>query len=175
SIAPIASCINRAHKETKFITVVIENMAASGNVLGSRFEEIASIIEHVEDKSRVGVCIDTCKSGYDIRTKESYKYTSYFSSFVFILISFPLQVNSLKYFCGMHINGSKTALTSHRDRHDNMSDGTGNPIIALGYIISDTRRQNILMILETPIEDDPGVWQEDTEVHHDLYFILAAR
>ncbi|KIJ51577.1 hypothetical protein M422DRAFT_157377 [Sphaerobolus stellatus SS14] len=156
SIAHIASCINRAHKETKFITVVIENMAGSGNVLGSKFEEIASMIELVKDKSRVGVCIDTCHTfvaGYDIRTKESYEST----------ISEFDQTVGLKYLCGMHINGSKAALGSHKDRHDNVGRGE-IPLSSFGYMMRDTRLQNIPMILETPINDDTNIWQKEIEV-----------
>lgn len=61
SLKLVAESINRAHKETSTVICVIENMAGAGNILGSKWEELAEIIEGVEDKSRVGVCIDTCK------------------------------------------------------------------------------------------------------------------
>ena len=59
SISPIAECINRAHKETKGVTIVLENMAGAGNIIGGDFSYLASIISQVEDKTRIGPCLDT--------------------------------------------------------------------------------------------------------------------
>ncbi|KAL6301648.1 xylose isomerase-like protein [Sparassis latifolia] len=76
SLSLVAACVNRAHKETANVVIVLENMAGSGNVLGSSFAELGSVIRQVEDKSRVGVCLDTCHmfaAGYDIRTKEGWE------------------------------------------------------------------------------------------------------
>ena len=74
----IAGMLNRAHKETKEVVPLLENMAGQGNVIGGRFEELRDIIADVEDKSRVGVCIDTCHAfaaGYDLRTPEAFAET----------------------------------------------------------------------------------------------------
>ena len=74
----IAGMLNRAHKETEGVVPLLENMAGAGNVIGGRFEELRDIIEGVEDKARVGVCIDTCHAfaaGYDLRTPEAFAET----------------------------------------------------------------------------------------------------
>ncbi len=74
----IAKHLNQAHEETESVITVLENMAGSGNVVGSRFEELRDIIALVEDKSRVGVCIDTCHTfaaGYDLRSPEAFSKT----------------------------------------------------------------------------------------------------
>jgi AP endonuclease-1 len=74
----IAVQLNKAHKETKKVVTVLENMAGSGNVVGAKWEELRDIIDGVEDKSRVAVCIDTCHTfaaGYDLRSPEAFKKT----------------------------------------------------------------------------------------------------
>ncbi|KAG8805331.1 hypothetical protein FRC19_007939 [Serendipita sp. 401] len=76
SIKNIADSLNRAHKATSSVVTVVENMAGAGNIIGGTFEQLAKIIDGVEDKKRVGVCLDTCHlfaAGYDIRTKEAYE------------------------------------------------------------------------------------------------------
>ena len=60
ALSLISSAINRAHKETDSITIVVEMMSGAGKVVGSTFEELGTIIDRVEDKERVGVCLDTC-------------------------------------------------------------------------------------------------------------------
>ena len=76
--ARIAKMLNRAHKETDNVVTLLENMAGAGNVVGGRFEDLRDIIRDVEDKTRVGVCIDTCHgfaAGYDLRTPEAFATT----------------------------------------------------------------------------------------------------
>lgn len=78
AITRIAAQLNRSHRATKTAITVVENMCGSGNVIGSKFEELRDIISQVEDKSRVGVCIDTCHAfaaGYDMRTPEAFAET----------------------------------------------------------------------------------------------------
>ncbi|MDO9056613.1 MAG: deoxyribonuclease IV, partial [Sulfuricurvum sp.] len=102
----IASSMNEALSVTNGVTLVIENTAGQGSNLGWRFEHLSAIIERIEDKSRVGVCIDTCHmftAGYDIRTREAYDAT--WAEFDTIV--------GFKYLKGMHINDSKPDLGSH--------------------------------------------------------------
>lgn len=76
--ARIAAQLNKSHKATKSVITVLENMCGSGNVVGSRFEELRDVINLVVDKSRVGVCIDTCHTfaaGYDLRSPEAFAET----------------------------------------------------------------------------------------------------
>lgn len=153
SIALIAECINNAHKATKYITIVIENMAGSGNVIGSQFSELKGIIDHVEDKTRVGVCLDTCHAfaaGYDISTKDGWDAT---------LAAFDAEVG-LSYLKGLHLNDSKAALGSKKDRHENI--GLGHlGISTFRHIVSDPRTQDIPLILETPTFEATEIWTKE--------------
>ncbi|KAG2135187.1 xylose isomerase-like protein [Suillus bovinus] len=153
SIALIAECINNAHKATKYITIVIENMAGSGNVIGSQFSELKEIIDHVEDKTRVGVCLDTCHAfaaGYDISTKVGWDST---------LSAFDTEVG-LSYLKGLHLNDSKADLGSKKDRHENI--GLGHiGISTFRYIVSDPRTQDIPLILETPTFEATEIWTKE--------------
>ncbi|KAI0074196.1 AP endonuclease [Panus rudis PR-1116 ss-1] len=160
----IAECINKAHKATKSVVIVLENMAGSGNVIGSTFSEIGGIIKQVDDKSRVGVCVDTCHSyaaGYDIRTKEGWNK---------LLEEFDREIG-LKYLRGMHLNDSKGGLGSKKDRHENIGLGELS-LSTFSHIVTDPRTKNIPLILETPAYDAPGsglldgmeVWKKEVEV-----------
>ncbi|KAG1839181.1 xylose isomerase-like protein [Suillus tomentosus] len=153
SIALIAECINNAHKMTKYITIVIENMAGSGNVIGSQFSELREIIDHVEEKTRVGVCLDTCSSrpfGYDISTKVGWEY---------VFSAFDTEVG-LSYLKGLHLNDSKAALGSKKDRHENI--GLGHlGISTFRHIVSDPRTQDIPLILETPTFEATDIWTKE--------------
>ncbi|THG96299.1 hypothetical protein EW026_g5510 [Hermanssonia centrifuga] len=145
SLSLIAQCLNRAHKETKNIITVIESMAGAGNVLGSKFSELAKIIQEVEDKARVGVCLDTCHmfvAGYDIRTREGWENT---------MEEFEREIG-IKYLRGMHLNDSKAALGSHKDRHENIGAGCLGLNTFL-YILNDSRTKNLPLIMETPAHD----------------------
>ncbi|TCD66811.1 hypothetical protein EIP91_000947 [Steccherinum ochraceum] len=160
----IAECVNKAHKETSFITVVLENMAGAGNIIGSSFEQLKLIIDHVEDKSRIGVCLDTCHlfaAGYDIRTKEGWNATmEEFDSIV-----------GQSYLRGMHLNDSKGALGGKKDRHENIGLGELK-LSTFSHILTDPRTQGIPLILETPAFDGPGakltegmdVWKTEVDV-----------
>lgn len=78
AIGRIAARLNRSHRETETVVTVLENMAGGGNVIGSTWEDLRDIIALVDDKRRVGVCIDTCHAfaaGYDLRTPEAFKAT----------------------------------------------------------------------------------------------------
>lgn len=157
SISLIAECINRAHKATSYVTTLLENMAGAGNIIGSDFTHLADIIEEVEDKTRVGVCLDTCHmfaAGYDIRTKDGWNAT---------LEKFDTQVG-LSYLRGMHLNDSKMELNSKRDRHENIGIGyLGLP--AFHHILTDPRMQRIPLVIETPTFELPDtVWKTEIDV-----------
>ncbi|KAH0826901.1 xylose isomerase-like protein [Lanmaoa asiatica] len=153
SISFVAQCLNRAHKETSSVITVIENMASAKNIIGSQFTELRNIIEQVEDKSRVGVCLDTCKHSIQ-------RGTAYMT--LLIVATFDEQVG-LSYLRGMHLNDSKTPLGSKKDRHENIGLGTLK-LSAFLTILSDPRVQNIPLILETPTFEAMEVWECEIKV-----------
>ncbi len=150
SLARVAESINIALGKTRGVTAVIENTAGQGSNLGSRFEELAFIIDRVEDKSRVGVCFDTCHAfaaGYDLRTPEAFART--FEAFDRII--------GLHYLRGMHLNDAMKPLGSHIDRHAPLGDGEIG-WEAFRMIASDPRFDAIPLILETT---DTTRWPEE--------------
>ncbi|KAF5347887.1 hypothetical protein D9756_010143 [Leucocoprinus leucothites] len=160
-ISLIAECINRAHHETKSVVTVIENMAGAGNIIGGDFADLKGIIDQVSDKSRVGVCLDTCHSfaaGYDLRTKEAWDD---------MMNKFD-EIVGLSYLRGMHLNDSKTELGSHRDRHENI--GLGHlGLGAFRNLMNDECVQNIPLILETPNFEAPmELWAKEIAVLQQL-------
>lgn len=150
SLKRIAESINIALMETKGVTAVLENTAGQGTNLGFRFEHLRQIIDLVDDKSRVGVCIDTCHaftSGYDLRTREAFDET--FRQFDAII--------GFGYLRGLHLNDSKKDLATRVDRHDSIGKGfIGNQLFQL--ILSDPRFDDMPLILETPDEE---IWPDE--------------
>lgn len=146
-LARIAVAINRALAETDGVTAVIENTAGQGSNVGYAFEQIGAIIAGVTDKSRVGVCIDTCHTfaaGYDISTDAGFDWT---------WAQFEQHVG-FKYLRGMHINDAKSALGSRVDRHENLGKGNlGENVFR--RIMQDSRFDGIPLILETI---EPALW-----------------
>ena len=144
----IAESINMALEKTRGVSAVIENTAGQGSNLGYSFEQIRFIIDHVEDKSRVGVCIDTChaySAGYDLKSEKGFEDT--FRKFDVII--------GFKFLKGMHLNDSKKALGSRVDRHDNIGKGTlGEEVFK--RIMKNNRFNDIPLILETP---DDSKWE----------------
>ncbi len=146
----IAESINIALDKTKGVIAVIENTAGQGTNLGHKFEHIRFIIDHVEDKSRVGVCIDTCHSysaGYDIKSEEGYIDT---------LNHFD-EVVGFEYLKGVHINDSKKEHGSRVDRHNSIGEGTLG-IDLFKRIMQDPRFDDMPLILETPNEE---IWVKE--------------
>ncbi len=148
----IGESLNRAIEATpdSNVKLVIENTAGQGSNLGYKFEHLAHIIDKVEDKSRVGVCIDTCHmftAGYDIRTRETYDET--WNSFD--------KVVGREYLMGMHINDSKPPLGSRVDRHHSLGQGEIG-WDAFKFIMNDSRMDDIPLILETI---DESIWAEE--------------
>ena len=146
----IAREINLALSKTEGVTAVIENTAGQGTNLGWRFEHLARIIEGVEDKSRVGVCIDTCHTlaaGYDLTTEMGYQFT---------MEEFE-RVVGFKYLRAVHLNDSKKGTGSHVDRHEVLGEGAmGKEFFA--RLMHDPRFDDMPIILETP---DPMRWADE--------------
>ncbi|KAI2638031.1 AP endonuclease [Xylaria nigripes] len=147
AIKRIAAQLNKAHKATSTVVTVLENMAGQGNVVGSTFEDLRDIIALIDDKSRVGVCIDTCHAfaaGYDLRSPEAFATT---------MSKFD-EVVGMSYLRALHINDSKAPFESHRDLHANI--GTGYlGLRAFHNVVNYDAFAGLPMILETPI-DRPG-------------------
>ena len=147
----IAESINIALSKTAGVTAVLENTAGQGSNLGYRFEHLRTIIDLVDDKSRVGVCIDTqhaFASGYNLLGEDFDIVWNDFNN----IIGF----NFLK---GMHLNDSKKELASRVDRHETLRNGLlgESPFIR---ILTDTRFENIPLILETP---DENLWKNEID------------
>jgi deoxyribonuclease IV len=146
----ISESINMALDKTKEVTAVIENTAGQGTNVGYKFDHLAAIIEGVEDKSRVGVCLDTChtySAGYDIKSEDGYKAA--FEEFEKIV--------GLNYLKGIHLNDTKKDLGSRVDRHDNIGKGLLG-LETFRRIMNDSRFDNMPIILETP---DESLWKEE--------------
>lgn len=153
----IASSMNETLSVTNGVTLVIENTAGQGSNMGWRFEHLSAIIERIEDKSRVGVCIDTCHmftAGYDIRTRAAYDAT--WKEFDTIV--------GFKYLKGMHINDSKPDLGSHVDRHDSIGKGKIG-VEPFGFIMNDPRMDDIPLVLETI---DETIWAQEIALLYSL-------
>ncbi len=153
----IAESINMALERTTGVCAVLENTAGQGTNLGYKFEHLAHIINKVDDKSRVGVCLDTAHTlaaGYELRTRESYDDT--FNKFE--------EIVGFKYLKGMHINDSKKELATRVDRHDSLGKGVMNMDL-FSFIMNDPRFDNLPLILETP---DELIWAEEIQLLYSL-------
>jgi deoxyribonuclease-4 len=142
SLALIADNINAALEQTSGVTVVLENTAGQGSNVGYTFAHLAAVIDHIEDKSRVGVCIDTAHAhaaGYDLSDEDGYeRMWSEFEAAV-----------GLAYLRGMHLNDSVRPCGSRIDRHAPLGEGTIGAG-AFSRLMADPRADGIPLILETP-------------------------
>jgi len=153
----IAASINWALEQTNDVIAVIENTSGQGSNLGFRFEHLAAIIDDVEDKSRVGVCLDTCHTftaGYDLRTPEDCERT--FGEFESVV--------GFQYLRGMHLNGSKAAYASRVDRHHSLTQGELG-LDVFRYIMNNGHFDDIPMVLETI---DDTIWPEEIRLLYSL-------
>ncbi|MBE2984557.1 deoxyribonuclease IV [Campylobacter sp. RM9344] len=153
----IAECMNEAIRRSKNVKLVIENTAGQGSNLGYKFEHLAFLIERINDKSRVGVCLDTCHTfaaGYDLRTPEAYKKTmDEFDNIV-----------GYDFLSAMHLNDSKFDLACKKDRHESLGKGFLG-MSAFDNIINDERIEDIPLILETI---DESIWKDEIEILRNL-------
>jgi deoxyribonuclease-4 len=144
----VSSEINRLHDERPDGTTMtlLETTAGQGTTLGRSFEELAEIIHGIEDRSRVGVCFDTCHvfaAGYDLREPSTYGAT--IDAFDAIIGLDQLRV--------FHLNDAKKGLGSRVDRHAPIGDGELG-VAAFGFILNDPRFDGLPGLLETPKGDD---------------------
>lgn len=149
-LARIAESLNETLSRTRGVIAVLENTAGQGSNLGWRFEHLAEVIEQVEDKSRVGVCLDTCHAfaaGYDLRTAEA--TTAMLDEFDAVV--------GIEYLKGMHLNDAKSELGSRVDRHHSL--GQGNIGLAcFTTLMRDARTDGMPLVLETI---EPAIWAEE--------------
>lgn len=149
----IAESVNAALSETEGVTAVIENTAGQGSNLGYSFEQIARIMELIEDQSRVGVCIDTCHSfaaGYDLKSEDGYEQTM--NAFERII--------GFRFLRGVHLNDSKSVLGGYLDRHNSIGKGELG-LEPFRRLMNDRRFDNIPMVLETI---DETLWPEEIKL-----------
>lgn len=149
----ISNCMNQTLQKTQDVMLIIENTAGQGSNLGYKFEHLQYLIENSIDKSRVGVCIDTCHlftSGYDFRTQETYDAT--WKKFG--------EIVGFEYLKGMHLNDSKPDLGSKVDRHDSLGLGKLG-LEPFRFIMNDKRMDDIPLILETV---NPEIWANEIKL-----------
>ncbi len=147
-VARIAEAINRIHDDLPdgAAMILLETTAGQGTVVGRTFEELAAIIDKVDDKARMGVCFDTCHAfaaGYELRTPEGYAAT---------MQAFD-DIVGLDRIKAFHLNDSKNPLGSRKDRHDHIGEGEIGPD-AFANIVNDPRFVGRAGILETPKDQD---------------------
>lgn len=150
AIALVSRTINKVLAATEGVKAVIENTAGQGSNLGYSFEQIGRMIEGIEDRSRVGVCVDTAHAhaaGYDLSTPEGYDA---------MWADFDRHIGP-GYLSAMHINDSARGASSRIDRHAPLGAGTiGSETFR--RLVADKRTDNIPLILETP---DEALWQQE--------------
>ncbi|KAJ2980274.1 hypothetical protein NUW58_g6988 [Xylaria curta] len=169
AIGRIAAQLNKAHKATSTVVTVLENMAGQGNVIGSTFEDLRDIIALVDDKTRVGVCIDTCHAfaaGYDLRSPEAFAAT---------MSKFDDVVGN-SYLRALHINDSKAPFESNRDLHANIGTGFLG-LRAFHNVVNYDSFVGLPMVLETPIDragpdgktvEDKQIWADEIKLLESL-------
>ncbi|MDE7181101.1 MAG: deoxyribonuclease IV [Muribaculaceae bacterium] len=146
----IAESINITLEKTTGVTAVLESTAGQGSNLGWKFEHLAHIIDRIEDKSRIGVCVDTCHShsaGYNLPDPQGYDQT--WKEFDEII--------GRDYLKALHINDNKRELGSHIDRHELIGKGSLGEEFFI-RLVNDPRFDNMPLILETP---DPDNWANE--------------
>lgn len=150
ALARVSASINAALAATAGVTVVIENTAGQGGCLGATFDELHAIVDGVDDRQRIGICLDTAHlfaAGFDVATARGCGH---------VLDQFDKTVG-LAFLKGMHLNDSKTGLGSHVDRHESLGRGR----IGWGpfeHIMNDPRLDGVPLILETP---EPELWADE--------------
>ena len=149
----VAESINIALRATKGVTAVIENTAGQGSNVGFAFWQLKRIIDGVEDRSRVGICLDTCHSfaaGYDLSSELACERT---------FEEFDREVG-FQYLRGVHLNDALRPLGSRIDRHTPLGEGQIG-WDCFRFIARDSRFDDLPLILETP---DESRWAEEIEI-----------
>ena len=149
----IIKALNIVNKQNDSVVILLETMAGKGTEIGSNFFELKKIIDGVEDKSKIGICLDTCHlndSGYDIENFDS------------LLDEFN-QIIGIDYIHCIHINDSKNISGSKKDRHENFGYGTIG-FDTLINIVYNKRLENIPKILETPWIGEKAPYKEEIEM-----------
>ncbi|MDR1012541.1 MAG: deoxyribonuclease IV [Coxiellaceae bacterium] len=149
----IAEAVNEILLSTNIVELVIENTAGQGSNVGYKFEHLAYLIKKIDDKDRIGVCIDTCHllaAGYDFRTKGA--YTKMWNEFDKII--------GFEYLRGLHLNDSQNELGSLKDRHESLGKGKIG-FEPFKFLIQDPRFNNLPLILETR---DPAIWRREIKL-----------
>ena len=170
AIGRIAAALNKAHAATRIVVPLLETMATPGsNVIGSVFEDLRDIIALVEDKSRIGACLDTCHvfaAGYDLRSPEAFKET---------LDKFD-KIVGMQYLKALHLNDSKAPLAAGRDLHQNIGLGFLG-LRAFHNVVNEKRFENLPLVLETPIDskdengkeiEDKGIWAREIKMLEEM-------
>lgn len=173
AISRLAGNLNKALAETSTVVPILENMAGTETIIGSRFSDLAQVIAEIQPEylGRIGICIDTCHAfaaGYDLRTPEAYQRT--FGELD--------RVVGLKYLKAMHLNDSKGMYKSKKDLHQNIGLGFLG-LRAFHNVMNDPRLTNVPLILETPCEkpdpkdpkktvDDKTVWAREIKLLESL-------
>ena len=155
----IADSLNSIMRDTEgsSTVAVIENTAGQGTNIGYKFEHLKAIIDLVENKERIGVCLDTChtySAGYDIKTESGFNQT---------MDDFD-RIVGFNFLCGVHLNDSKKDYASRVDRHDSLGKGTLG-LDPFKYIMNDSRFDDIPLILETP---EPELWESEIKLLYSL-------
>lgn len=153
----ISESMNEVLRQTKNVTLVVENTAGQGSNLGYKMEQLAYLMENSIDKARVGICIDTCHlftAGYDIRDEISYRQT---------MEKFDTMIG-FRYLKGMHLNDSKPDLGKRVDRHDSIGMGKLG-VEPFSFIMNDNRMDDIPLILETI---DESLWAQEIALLYSL-------
>lgn len=170
AIGRIAAALNKAHAKTRNVVPLLETMATAGsNVIGSSFEDLRDVIALVKDKSRIGVCLDTCHvfaAGYDLRSPRAFKDT---------LQKFD-EVIGMQYLKALHLNDSKAPLASGRDLHQNIGLGFLG-LRAFHNVVNEKRFENLPLVLETPIDskdendkevEDKQIWANEIKMLEEM-------
>lgn len=156
ALAKLAKNINRAMAETSFVKIVLENMAGHGNLIGSNLQDLRDVIDMVDDKSRIGVCIDTCHTfaaGYDI--VDAAAWADFWKKYEEII--------GWEYLSAIHLNDSKAPLGANRDLHQKLGLGfLGLEVFRI--IANDEKLENLPIILETPVGKDDSVYGEEIKL-----------
>ena len=153
----IVDILNEVMEEKQTTTVLLETMAGKGSEIGSKFEEIKTIIDGVNLKEKIGVCLDTCHvndAGYDI-----------INDLDGVLEEFD-KIIGLKYLKAIHINDSMNTIGAHKDRHQKIGEGTIG-IEAFEKIINHPKLKHLPFYLETPNELDG--YEKEIKTLKDLY------